>query len=165
MNVIKNIVNTEYLWNEVRVKGGAYGCGCNFSRNGIVYAYSYRDPNVKETFDNFDNIGNFINKLTLSDKEITKYTLGAINVIDRPKSKADRLELMVARYYNGLTKEDVQRERDEILSVTEKDVKEYAQLFSAVMRYGAICTFGSETKINENKSLYEQTRRLYNKCK
>lgn len=165
MNVIKNIVNTEYLWNEVRVKGGAYGCGCNFSRNGIVYAYSYRDPNVKETFDNFDNIGNFINKLTLSDKEITKYTLGAINVIDRPKSKADRLELMVARYYNGLTKEDVQRERDEILSVTEKDVKEYAQLFNAVMKYGAICTFGSETKINENKSLYEQTRKLYNKCK
>lgn len=165
MSVIKNIVNTEYLWNEVRVKGGAYGCGCNFSRNGIVYAYSYRDPNVKETFDNFDNIGNFLNKISLTGREITKYTLGAINVIDRPKSMSDRLELMVARYYNGLTKEDVQRERDEILSVTEQDVKEYAQLFNAVMKYGAICTFGSETKINENKPLYEQTRRLYNKCK
>lgn len=165
MSVIKNIVNTEYLWNEVRVKGGAYGCGCNFSRNGMVYAYSYRDPNVKETFANFDNIGNFLNKIILTDKEITKYTLGAINVIDRPKSLSDRLELMVARYYNGLTKEDVQRERDEILSVTEKDIREYSQLFNAVMKYGAICTFGSETKINENKALYEQTRRLYNKCK
>ncbi|MGE4213238.1 MAG: insulinase family protein [Anaerotignaceae bacterium] len=163
MSVIKNIINTQYLWNEVRVKGGAYGCGCNFSRNGNVYTYSYRDPNVKETFNNFDNIGNFLSNISLTEREITKYTLGAINVIDRPKSKSDRLELMVARYYNGLTREDVQRERDEILSVTEKDVKEYAELFNAVMKKGAICTFGSETKINENKALYQQTRKLYNK--
>ena len=165
LSVVKNIVNTEYLWNEVRVKGGAYGCGCNLNRNGIVYTYSYRDPNVKETFDNFDNIGNFLSNISLTDREITKYTLGALNVIDRPKSKSDRLELMVGRYYNGLTREDVQIERDEILSVTEKDVKDYAKLFNAVIKNGAICTFGSETKINENKALYEQTRRLYNKCK
>jgi Predicted Zn-dependent peptidases, insulinase-like len=164
MSVIKNIINTEYLWNEVRVKGGAYGSGCNFSRSGIVYAYSYRDPNVKQTFDNFDNIGNFLSNINLTDREITKYTLGAINVIDRPKSKSDRLELMVSRYYNGMTKEDVQRERNEMLSVTENDVKECAKLFNSVMKSGAICTFGSETKINENKALYKQTRRLYNKC-
>ncbi len=161
MSVIKNIINTEFLWNEVRVKGGAYGCGAGFDRYGGVYAYSYRDPNVASTYKNFRDIGSFLKNVSLSEKDIVRYTLGAVNVADRPKSNADRFETALSRYINGYSKEDVQKERDELLSVCANDVKVFGEIFDKSMENNAVCTFGSETKIRENSQMFEEIRKLY----
>ncbi|MCI8342825.1 MAG: insulinase family protein [Firmicutes bacterium] len=161
MNVVKNIINTEYLWNEVRVKGGAYGCGAGFDRTGEVYAYSYRDPNVKETYKNFEGIGDFLENITLSEKDILRYTLGAVNTVDRPKSNSERMEIAVSKYINGYKFEDVQNERNELLNVTAEYVNECGRIFKDTMRHKAMCTFGSEAKIDENAELFTEIRKLY----
>ncbi|MGL4791495.1 MAG: hypothetical protein ACRCW1_08815, partial [Anaerotignaceae bacterium] len=158
--VLKNIINTQYLWNEVRVQGGAYGCGCNFTRSGQVYTYSYRDPNISATYDRFNEISSFLKNISLGEREITQHTLGAINVLDKPKSKSEAFEMAIMRYMHGITETMVQMERDEILSVTEADIKAYSELFDKAMEKGIMCTFGSELKIVENKELFNEIKRI-----
>lgn len=163
MNVITNIINTEFLWNVVRVKGGAYGCGCSFQRGGRMIFYSYRDPNIKSTLDAFSDAADFLEEIKLSERDLTKHTLGAINSIDKPKSKTERVEMAVSRYFLGLTKEDIQKSRDELLCVTEEDVKEFSGVIRKVMEESVFVTFGSELKIREEQNIYETVRSLYKK--
>ncbi|MCI1958477.1 MAG: insulinase family protein [Clostridia bacterium] len=160
MNVLKNIINTEYLWNEVRVKGGAYGCGCVFSRNGNLYFYSYRDPKVKSTFDIYNNTAEFIEKTDFSKDEIEKYTLGAVNEIDRPKSSTEILEMSTICFMNDITDEMLQKSRDEMLSVNLDDIHSFSRLLKTAMSKKNIVTIGNEGKINENKDLFDTVRNL-----
>ena len=122
MNVVKNIINTEYLWNQVRVKGGAYGSGCTMMRNGSVYTYSYRDPNCVSTYKIYGEIGNFLRGFAKKDIDISKFILGAVNEIDRPKSNSDIIEIASARYMQSITDEMVQKSRYELLGSGKKDI-------------------------------------------
>ena len=162
MEVIKNIINTEYLWKEVRVKGGAYGCGCQFEKDGKMYFYSYRDPNIKDTFATFNGAGNFLKELDLTEKELIKYILGAINTIDRPMSKATKVDMALARYFFGTTKEDVQKIRDQVLSVTAEGIKALSKAIVDVKETDFYhCTFGSDIRIRENSDFFDEIRQLY----
>lgn len=159
MNVFKNIINTEYLWNELRVKGGAYGCGCVFSRNGNLYFYSYRDPNIESTFETYNNTADFIEKMDFSKDEIEKYTLGAVNEIDRPKSCTDILETSTIRFMNGITDEMLQKSRDEMLSVNIEDIHGFGQLLKKAVSEKNMVTIGNESKI-KNANIYDTVRNL-----
>lgn len=84
MNVLKNVLGNEYLWNNVRVKGGAYGCMCGFAPSGNGYFTSYRDPNLAKTYDIYANAADYVRSLALDDRELTKYIIGAVGAIDLP---------------------------------------------------------------------------------
>ncbi len=155
MLVLKNILNLEYLWNTVRVQGGAYGCGFNIIRSGAMYMYSYRDPNLKRTLDVYDNAADFISSFDADEKAMTNYIIGAINSIDRPTSKEQRLKISVVRKIVHLTDEMKQRERDELLSATAQDMREYAKMLEAMKKSPYTCVIGNKDNIQKEKGLFK----------
>ena len=162
MEVIKNIISTEHLWKEVRVKGGAYGCSCQFEKDGKAYFYSYRDPNIKNTFVNFNDVGDFLQNLELSEKDLIKYILGAINAMDRPLSKAAKVDMALVRYFFETTRKDVQKIRDQILSVKVENIKEFSRKILQMDETSTyFCTVGSDIKIRENNDFFDEIRPLY----
>ena len=159
MNVVRNIINTEYLWNQVRVKNGAYGAGCAMLRNGSIYAYSYRDPNTVKTFEAYNMTGNFLRQ-ACGNIDIDKFILGAINDIDRPKSCSDKIETAALRYMQKISPDMVQKSRDEILSAGSKDILLCADIFDDAMNNAASVTIGSKSIIENSGSYYDTIRNL-----
>lgn len=154
MQVLRTVAGLDYLWNKVRVQGGAYGSSASFSRNGNVAFSSYRDPNLVETLAVYDAAPEYLRSFVASDREITKYIIGTISQIDTPLTPSMKGEQATARFISGLTHDMVQRERDEVLSSSQKDIREMADIVEDVMKQQHICVLGSESRIRENSKLF-----------
>ena len=157
--VLKTIVNLEYLWNKIRVQGGAYGCGCNFLRSGFSYFYSYRDPNLAETFDIYQTLSKDIEHFTADEREMTKYILGTINRMDQPKTNMEQLNEAIGRFYKGITDKMLMQERQEILKSTDADIRNCHELLQQVDCEN-ICSIGDEQKIKKNKHFFTEIHSL-----
>lgn len=157
--VLKTIINLEYLWNKVRVQGGAYGGGCKFLRSGFSYFYSYRDPNLAETYDIYQNLRRDIETFQADEREMTKYILGTINELDQPKTNIDRLNAAINKFYTGITDEMLIQERQEILQTTDADIRSCQDLLKLVDCEN-ICTIGNEQKIKSQADLFTNIRPL-----
>lgn len=156
LSVLKTILDLEYLWNVVRVQGGAYGCYSRFLRNGSIYFYSYRDPNIDKTYLAYKNITHFLKQFCKTKADLTKYILGTINIIDKPFSNSEKSDLAIARYLNGVTPEIQQKERNEILTTTIKKLEVYIPLLEQVVEKQNICTVGNENAIYSQNQLFSQ---------
>lgn len=154
LSVLKVIMGYDYLWNNIRVKGGAYGCMSGFAHNGIGYFVSYRDPNLKETLDIYDKAADYIENFNCSDRDMTKFIIGTIADIDAPQTPYDEGIASFAAYFTNKTIEDKQKRRDEILSCDVNAVRKLAGHIRAIMKADAICVVGAEDKIEENKELF-----------
>lgn len=150
----------DYLWMQVRVLGGAYGCMNNFSRNGNVYFVSYRDPNLDKTMDVYMNVLNYIDNFNPTPEEVTKYIIGAIGVLDTPLSPKDKGERSFTAYLQGVTYDDLKKERHEVLNVTLEDIKALKPLIEKALNDNAICVIGNENKVDESK-LFKNTLNLF----
>jgi len=158
--VLKVILGYDYLWNNVRVLGGAYGCMSMFARNGNCYLVSYRDPHLKETVEIFDRTADYIRDFTVSKRDMTKYVIGAIAEKDAPLNpKAEGLRSLTA-YMGGISFGDAQRERDEILGCSEKTIRELAPYLEKTMKKNVLCVVGSENAVDENRKLFKETGNL-----
>lgn len=153
--VLKNIIDLEYLWNTVRVQGGAYGCGCNFLRSGSMYMYSYRDPNLSNTLNIYDRSAEFVKDFNADEKSMTGYIIGAINSLDRPMSREQKLKTALIRHINGITPELLQKERDEVLSASVSDIRGYENMLSAFKNSRNICVIGNGDNINKEKDIFD----------
>ena len=154
--VLKNIIDLEYLWNVVRVQGGAYGCGCSFLKSGNMYMYSYRDPNLKRTLDVYDKSAEFISGFNADEKAMTNYIIGAINSLDRPLSREQKIKQAIVRHIAGITDEAVQKEREEVLSSTIEDMRGFAPLLASIKDSRYICVMGNGENINNSSELFEK---------
>ncbi|URZ05244.1 insulinase family protein [Clostridium felsineum] len=154
MKVLNSIISLSYLWNNVRVMGGAYGCSSYILRNGNVFFVSYRDPNLAETLKIYDDVYKYIENFEVDDYEMTKSILGTISTIDRPLLPSQIGTKSDSYYFNKLTYEDIQKERDEILSTRKEDIKAYAKMLKEVMSKNYICVLGNDAKIAENKQIF-----------
>lgn len=154
LQVLRTITAYDYLWGRVRVRGGAYGAFNRFDRNGDMYFVSYRDPNLKETVAVYDGTSNFVKNFTTDDREMVKYIIGTISRVDSPLTPSMEGEVAVENYIRNITYEDIQKERDEILSTKQEDIKSLAGLISDVMKQSYICVLGSEEKIKENSDMF-----------
>lgn len=157
--VLKTIMNLEYLWNQIRVQGGAYGCGCKFMRSGFSYFYSYRDPNLKETYDIYQKLYEEIQNFNADGREMTKYILGTINGLDQPKTNMDRLNESISRFYKNITEEALIRERLEILHTTVADIHSCKNLLECIDS-GNICSIGNEQKIKTSADTFTKIEPL-----
>ncbi|MBZ9634349.1 insulinase family protein [Clostridium sp. FP1] len=155
MKVIENILNSDYLWKELRVKGGAYGGAMNFTKEDVLF-YSYRDPNLKETLNTFDEAVKYLRNFKADEKEMTNYIIGTIGSMDGLTGPYDKGAIGDNMYFSGTTKEDIQKLRDEALSTTQEDIKNFADVLEAVIKQNLHCVVGSETKINENSNLFDR---------
>lgn len=163
LRVVNNILSSELLYQELRVKGGAYGAMCNFSPTGFLFFCSYRDPNLRETLDTYDQVPKMLREYTASDRDMEKYIIGVISDLDKPKTPEQVGAQGDEDYITGFTQEDRQQIRTEVLGTTLADVRKAASLIEALMKNDHICVFGNEEKINENADLFTKITPLFPK--
>lgn len=159
--ILKVILGYEYLWQNVRVKGGAYGCMSNFSRLGEGYFMSYRDPNLEKTNVIYEEIPDYLRNFTVSERDMTKYIIGTISNIDQPMTPATKGDRSMNLYMNRVTAEMIREERNQILDAKEEDIRALADIVQAALKDNLLCVIGSEEKIEEQKSLFDEVKSLF----
>ena len=161
LRVLKVILGYEYLWTNVRVKGGAYGCMCNFGKAGDSYFVSYRDPNLKKTMDTFEKTGDYLRSFTADERTMTKYIIGAISDLDIPMNPSAKGSRSSSAYLTNQTYEEIQKERDELLTCTQDDIRALADYMDAIMKAEAVCVVGNGQAIEENKEMFGTIENLF----
>ncbi len=160
LQVLRTILTSEYLWNQIRVQGGAYGCGCNFQKNGAIYFYSYRDPNVQRTYDIYAHLAEQIANFQADQREMTKYIIGSINAFDQPRTYAEQMDLVANMVFTGITDDMWKKERIEILETTNADIKELSSFLNMLTVYDNICTIGGSNAIQSDAKLFDNIENL-----
>jgi presequence protease len=146
--VITRYLRASYLWDRVRVQGGAYGAFCQFSHlTGVLTLVSYRDPNLLETLDVFDACSNFLADTELSAEELSKAIIGTIGDLDSYMLPDAKGFASMARKLSGNTEEIRQRLRDDVLGTTAADFKAFAEVLAAVRDHGLVAMLGSESTL------------------
>lgn len=156
LRVLRTVASLDYLWNRVRVQGGAYGCFAQFSRNGTAYFCSYRDPNLSETLAAYDQAAGYFRSFQASPREITKYIIGTVSRLDHPLTPSMKGEVADRRYMQNITHQDVQHDREEVLSTGVSDIREAAGLIEEIMRRNYLCVMGSEQTLRAQAHLFEK---------
>lgn len=162
LNVLKVLLNFEYLWVNVRVKGGAYGCYSSFNRNGDSSFASYRDPKLMETNTVYEGIPEFLENLELEEENITKFIIGAIGSMDTPLTPLLEGERSFNAYMTGLTNEDIKKSRMETIEVSLDDLRNMSKYMKAILDENILVIVGSETKIREEEGKLDEVKGLLN---
>ncbi|MBO6015022.1 MAG: insulinase family protein [Lachnospiraceae bacterium] len=160
LRLLKVLMGYEYLWNEVRVKGGAYGCMSNFTRSGDCYFVSYRDPNLKETIDTFEKAADFVADYTADERTITKFIIGALSELDIPKNPSTKGAYALGAYMSRLSYEREQKYRDELLTADADSIRALAAYIRAFMDNESLCVVGNEEKIKACGDLFDKVENL-----
>ncbi|MBE9469230.1 MAG: insulinase family protein [Bacteroidetes bacterium] len=156
MRVLNQILSREYLQTQVRVLGGAYGGFAGFSKSGNSYFASYRDPNLKETLDNYDATPEFVKTFDADSNAMTRFIIGTIARMDGPTTASQRGSIAINRYFTKTTLKELQTERAQVLSATPEDIKSYEKMITDILDQNAICVYGNSKKIEANKSLFKK---------
>ena len=154
------ILSYDYLWMNLRVKGGAYGCMCNFRRTGDSFLVSYRDPHLARTLDVFRGTPDYLRSFAADEHEMTKYIIGTISELDVPMNPSAKGALALTAWMGGLTRQDLQKERDEILNARPEDIRALADLIEAMLAPGNLCVVGSEASIGKHRDLLKTVEPL-----
>lgn len=160
LRLLRIILSYDYLWINVRVKGGAYGCMNTFLRSGESYFVSYRDPNLSDTLDVYDKIPEYIKSFSPDERDMTKYIIGTFSALDTPMNPEAKGSRSLSAYLEGITYEQIQKERNEILNAQPEDIRRLADLVEAVLKKDSICVIGNENMIKESAGLFENVEKL-----
>lgn len=160
LRLLRIILSYDYLWINVRVKGGAYGCMNTFLRSGESYFVSYRDPNLSDTLDVYDRIPEYIKSFSPDERDMTKYIIGTFSALDTPMNPEAKGSRSLSAYLEGITYEQIQKERNGILNAQPEDIRRLADLVEAVLKKDSICVIGNENMIKESAGLFENVEKL-----
>lgn len=161
LKALKVMMGYDYLWTQVRVKGGAYGCMCNFGKSGESYFVSYRDPNLEKTVDVYENAADYIRNFDADERTMTQYIIGAVSELDMPMTPATKGAYSLAGYMTHYPFEQVQKERDELLGAVPETIRGLAEYISAFMKDDCLCVVGNEEKIRKQSVLFAETDYLF----
>ena len=161
LRVLKVMMGYDYLWNQVRVVGGAYGCMCSFGRNGDAYFVSYRDPNLEKTIRTYEQAADYIAGCRLDEREVTQFIIGAVSELDTPMTPAVKGIYSLGGYMTGFSMERLQKERDELLAVTPEIIQGLGRQVAAFMKQDYICVVGNGNKLKESKELFMNMEQLF----
>ncbi len=156
ITVLTNILNTSFLYNEVRAKGGAYGVGMSVSLNGILYVYSYRDPNIKNTIDIYNQIDKFVENMSFDEKEMKQFIIGTVNQFNPPMTTFTKGSRSINMYLSGRTIEDYENYLENMLHTTVDDLKQFAEIIKKAMKENHLVVVGNDTKIDEDTNLFDK---------
>lgn len=165
MQVLRCILNYDYLWLELRAKGGAYGCGCTFYKSGEGGFYSYRDPHLKKSLQVYQGIPDYVRSFDVDEREMTKYIIGAVSEIDTPLNPAAKGARSLTAFLTHTTEESVQRERNQVLDAQPEDIRLLAPALEAILEQGNICVVGNAEKCREDASALKELKNLFAKEK
>lgn len=161
LQILKVILSYDYLWQNIRVKGGAYGCMSSFNRLGEGYFISYRDPNLEKTIEVYEGIVDYLKNFTVDERDMNKYVIGTISNIDRPMTPSAKGDRSMNLYMNHVSKEMIQKERMQILEAQQEDIRRLAEVVQAVLSADQLCVIGGEEKIEEQKELFLEVKNLF----
>jgi hypothetical protein len=160
MQVLKKILSLTYLWNAVRVKGGAYGGNLILRRDGMLLFTSYRDPNLQETLEVYDQAHRFAEGYEADADEMTKAIIGTLSMLDQPLSPSAQGRRADRHYFEQVTEAELQQERDAILSTTPEDIRQYADLLKVVTEQNYFTVVGNASKLKSKKELFGSLEEL-----
>ena len=161
LRVLKVMMGYDYLWTQIRVKGGAYGCMCGFGKNGESYFVSYRDPNLEKTIDVYEKAADYIKHFEADERTMTQYIIGAVSVLDMPMTPAVKGTYSLSAYMSNYSYEKLQKERDELLATEPETIRGLADYIDAFMQDDCLCVVGKDEKIKENRELFGEVEYLF----
>lgn len=161
LKVLKVMMGYEYLWINIRVKGGAYGCMSGFGKTGDSFFVSYRDPNLEKTVEVYEKAADFIANFEADERTMTQFVIGAISDMDVPMNPAAKGTFSLGAYLTGLSYEEMQKERDELLNTGVEDIRGLAAYIRAFMEDDCLCVIGNDEKIKECKEMFNTTEALF----
>lgn len=160
LRILKVLMSYDYLWTNIRVKGGAYGCMSAFGMTGDSYFVSYRDPNLRSTNEVYEGVPQYLENFDADERQMTKYIIGTVSELDTPLTPSVRGLRSLNAYFCGITEEDIQQERDEVLSAAPQQIRELAPLVRSILRDEAVCVIGNEDKIRQEQELFASVKML-----
>lgn len=160
LKILKMILSYEYLWINIRVKGGAYGCMSSFLRTGESYFVSYRDPNLGKTNEIYEKIPEFVKNFEPDERDMTKYIIGTFGSLDTPMNPEAKGSRSMSAYLQHIAYEDIQKERDDILNATPEDIRELADVIAAILEDDCFCVVGNENAIRAESGLFMSIQNL-----
>ena len=161
LQILKVILSYDYLWQNIRVKGGAYGCMSNFNRIGEGYLVSYRDPNLEKTNEVYEGVTDYLKNFEVADRDMTKYIIGTISNLDQPMTPVSKGNRSMNLYMNHVTPEMIQKERMQVLHATQEDIRKLADVVAAVLSSNQLCVIGGEEKIEAARELFGEVKDLF----
>lgn len=161
LHVLKVYMGYEYLWSNIRVKGGAYGCMCGFGKSGESYLVSYRDPNLAKTVAVYEKAVQAVRDFDADERTMTQYIIGAVSELDTPMNPAAKGLYSLIAYMSGLTQEMLQKERDELLAADSQGIRELADYLQAILSENLFCVVGNAEKIKEEEGLFKSLENLF----
>lgn len=161
LRVLKVMLGYEYLWLNVRVKGGAYGCMCSFSKTGDSYFTSYRDPNLEKTIQVYEAAADYIAHAQIDERALTQYIIGAVSELDTPMNPAAKGLYSLSAYMTGLTDEMLEKERKELLGTNEEVLRKMAEYVRAFVADQCLCVVGNAENIKNAGGLFEKEENLF----
>lgn len=160
LNVLRTMLNYEYLWKNLRERGGAYGCMSGFKRTGDAYLVSYRDPQLVNTLEVYGKLADYLESYDADEKAIAKFIIGTISTMDTPMNARANGETALNAYFAGLKERDFQKDRDEVLSATAEDIRSLAPLVRSCFDGKHVCVVGSEAAISNAEDLFDSIEPL-----
>jgi len=161
LKVLRVMMSYDYLWMNVRVKNGAYGCMSSFNRNGDGYMVSYRDPNLAKTVDVYKGVIDYLKDYDADEREMTQYIIGTISEMDNPLTPAAKALRSLGAYMSGVTQDDIRKERDEVLATRVKDIRALDKYMKAILEDGYICVVGNEEAIRSEAGRFDTLDNLF----
>ncbi len=163
LRVLKVMMGYDYLWKNIRVIGGAYGCMSSYAKNGDSAFVTYRDPNLKNSIDVFEKAADYLRNFDDDDRTILQYIIGAISDLDTPKTPSGKGAYGLTAYLCQAKMENIQRNRDELLGTTKETIRSLADYVDAFMQDECLCVIGTNDKIDEAKDLFDNVEQLVNR--
>lgn len=162
LKILKVILGYDYLWLNIRVKGGAYGVMNGTGRSGEGYFVSYRDPNLAETNRIFEAVPDYLEKFDADERDMTKYVIGTISELDTPLLPQYKGSKAVSAYFSGVTDEMLSEERKQILSAGKEDIRKLSAIIKEILSTGSLCVVGNAERIKANKDMFLEIKNLFN---
>lgn len=161
LRVLRVLMGYDYLWTQVRVKGGAYGCMCNFGKSGESYFVSYRDPNLEKTIDVYEKAADHIAGFEADERTMTQYIIGALSELDMPLTPSAKGIYSLTGYMTHYEYEQLQKNREELLSADADTIRKLAVYIRAFIEDDYLCVVGNEEKIKENAERFGEIAYLF----
>ncbi|MCR4989473.1 MAG: insulinase family protein [Lachnospiraceae bacterium] len=160
LRALKIMLGYDYLWNNVRVLGGAYGCMSSFRKNGECFFVSYRDPNLKNTLDIYREAADYVDCVSLDDRKILQFVIGALSELDTPMTPQTKGNYSLNAYISGLSDEDFIKERKELLNIDEDILRGLSKFIRAFVEDDNICVVGGAEAITSQSDLFKNIEQL-----
>ena len=148
-----SVLTLGYLWNRVRVQGGAYGAGLQIDRTGNLFSYSYRDPTPAKTLTADAGASDYLKAFAGQNENLDPYIISALNELNPLLSARDKGSLADGRYMTGYTREEAERIRRQILHAVPEDLIRCAEWLDPFSREGAVCVVGNRDALDHCEGL------------